>query len=139
MITLVPLCTMTLILAKPVDAGDTPAGRRMAVEIVSATVSGRLAGSLAGGGSADWFTMTAGGLMVPDVRLAIRTGEDAIVFVRYCGRLRFVPGQESTAVITAVFETGDPRYQWLSDIQAAGKGIMSADLSRVDYEIYELQ
>jgi hypothetical protein len=111
----------------------------MAVEIVSATVSGRLAGSLTGGGSADWFTMTADGLMFPDVRLAIRTGEDAIVFVRYSGRLRFIPGQESVALIAAVFETGDPRYQWLNDIQAAGKGIMSADLSRVDYEIYELQ
>ena len=62
-------------------------------------------------GSADWFTMTAGGLMVPDVRLAIRTGDDAVVLVRYSGRLRFVPGQESIALIAAVFETGDPRYQ----------------------------
>ena len=49
--------------------------------------------------------------MVPDVRLAIRTGDDAVVLVRYSGRLRFVPGQESIALIAAVFETGDPRYQ----------------------------
>jgi hypothetical protein len=139
MITLVPLCTMTLTVGNPVDAGNTPAGRQMVAEIVAATVSGRLAGSLAGGGSADWFTMTPGGLLLPDVRLAIRTGDDAVVFVRYSGRLRFVPGQESVALITAVFETGDPRYRWLNDIQAAGKGIMSADRSRVDYEIYELQ
>ena len=139
MITLVPLCTMTLTVSSPVDAGNTPAGRSMVAEIVTATVSGRLAGRLAGGGSADWFTMTAGGLMFPDVRLAIRTGDDAIVLVRYSGRLRFVPGQESIALIAAVFETGDPRYQWLNDIQAAGKGILSADRSRVDYEIYELR
>jgi Protein of unknown function (DUF3237) len=119
--------------------GNTPAGRRMAAEIVAATVSGRLAGSLAGGGSADWFTITAGGLMVPDVRLATKTSDDTIVLVRYGGRLRFVPGRDSAAIITAVFETGDPRYQWLNAVQAAGKGIMSADLSRVDYEIYELQ
>ncbi len=83
--------------------------------------------------------MTAGGLRFPDVRLAIRTGDDAVVLVRYSGRLRFVPGQESIALIAAVFETGDPRYQWLNDIQAAGRGILSADRSRVDYEIYELQ
>jgi hypothetical protein len=111
----------------------------MAAEIVTATVSGRLAGRLAEGGSADWFTMTADRLTVPDVRLAIRTGDDAIVFVRYGGRLRFTPGQESVVLIAPVFETGDSRYQWLNEIQAAGKGIMSADLSRVDYEIYELK
>ena len=48
MITLVPLCTMTLILGKAVDAGNAPAGQRMAAEITSATVSGRLNGGVAG-------------------------------------------------------------------------------------------
>jgi hypothetical protein len=51
----------------------------------------------------------------------------------------FIPGRESVAFITPVLETGDPRYQWLNLVQAVGKGIMSADLSRVDYEVYELQ
>lgn len=55
MITLVPLCTMTLMLSKAVDAGNTPGGQRMVAEITSATVSGRLSGSVAGGGSADWY------------------------------------------------------------------------------------
>jgi hypothetical protein len=139
MITLVPLCTMALMLSKPVDAGNTPTRHRMIAEITSAAVSGRLSGSLAGGGSADWFTMSAGGLMLPDVRLAIQTTDHTVVLIRYSGRLRFVPGQESVGLIAPVFETGDPRYQWLNDIQAAGKGTLSADLSRIDYEIYELQ
>ena len=47
MITLVPLCTMTLMLGKAVDAGSTPAGHRMTAEITSATVSGRMNGGLA--------------------------------------------------------------------------------------------
>lgn len=139
MITLVPLCTMTLMLGKAVDAGNTPAGQRMVVEITSAAVSGRLAGEVAGAGSSDWFTVTPGGLILPDVRLAIRTGDGAVVLIRYAGRLQFVPGQESVAFIAPVFETGDPRYQWLNPVQAVGKGIMSADLSRIDYEVYELQ
>jgi len=42
---------MTLMLGKAVDAGNTPAGQRMAAEITSATVSGRLNGGLAGAGS----------------------------------------------------------------------------------------
>lgn len=59
--------------------------------------------------------------------------------MRYSGRLRFVPGQESVAFIAPVFETGDRHYQWLNDIQAVGKGALSADLSQIDYEIYELR
>jgi hypothetical protein len=139
MITLVPLCTMSLVLSRLVNAGNTPAGQRMVAEIASARVAGRLTGSLAGGGSADWFTMTTAGLMLPDVRLAIKTHDDAVVLIRYSGRLRFVPGHESVAFVAPLFETGDPRYRWLNDIQAAGKGILSADLTMIDYEICELQ
>src|ERR1700689_3222952 len=139
MITLVPLCTMTLRLGKAVNAGNPPAGRRMAAEITSAKVSGRLNGAVAGAASSDWFTVSPGGLILPDVRLAIQTGDGAVVLIQYTGRLLFVPGQESVAFIAPVFETGDPRYQWLNPVQAVGKGIMSADLSRIDYEVYELQ
>jgi hypothetical protein len=38
-----------------------------------------------------------------------------------------------------VFETGDPRYSWINKVQAAGKGVLSADKTRLDYEIYELR
>jgi hypothetical protein len=38
-----------------------------------------------------------------------------------------------------VFETGDPRYSWINEVQAAGKGVLSADKTRLDYEIYELR
>jgi len=139
MITLVPLCAMTLLLGQAVDAGNTAAGQRMAAEITSATVSGRLNGGLAGAGSSDWFTVASGGLVLPDVRLAIQTDDGAVVLIRYAGRLLFVPGRESVAFIAPVFETGDPRYQWLNAVQAVGKGIMSADLSRIDYDVHELQ
>jgi hypothetical protein len=139
MIELIPLCTMTLMLGKAVDAGNTAAGQRMAAEITSATVSGRLNGGLAGAGSSDWFTVAPGGLILPDARLAIQADDGAVVLIRYAGRLLFVPGRESVAFIAPVFETGDPRYHWLNAVQAVGKGIMSADLSRIDYELYELR
>jgi hypothetical protein len=53
--------------------------------------------------------------------------------------ITLVPLQESVAFIAPLFETGDPSYQWLNDIQAVGKGALSADLSQIDYEIYELR
>jgi hypothetical protein len=130
---------MTLRLGKPLDVGSAPAGRRMIAEIASAELSGRLTGRLAGTSSADWFTMTAGGLGLPDVRLSIETHDGALVFARYFGRVRLVPGQASVAIVAPVFETGDSRYDWLNDIQAAAKGVFTADRTRLDYEIYELR
>jgi hypothetical protein len=139
MIALNPLCTMTVTLKEPLDAGNAPTGQRVIAEIAGVSLSGRLSGSLAGAGSADWLTMTRGGLGLPDVRMVIRTSDDAVVLMRYCGRLRFVPGQASIVMIAPVFETGDPRYSWLNEIQAVGKGMLSADLTTLDYEICEVQ
>ncbi|MFI5541568.1 DUF3237 domain-containing protein [Nocardia sp. NPDC051900] len=139
MITLEPLCTMTLHVTTPLDAGAAPAGRRMIAEIAAAQLTGRLSGRLAGTSSADWFTMTASGLGLPDVRLSIETHDGALILIRYFGRIRLIPQQPSTAIVAPVFETGDPRYDWLNDIQAAGKGIFTADRSRLDYELYELR
>ncbi|HEY6791252.1 MAG TPA: DUF3237 family protein, partial [Trebonia sp.] len=70
MITLNPLCTMTVTLKAPLDAGNAPTGQRVIAEIASASLTGRLSGTLTGGGSADWLTMTRGGLGLPDVRMA---------------------------------------------------------------------
>jgi hypothetical protein len=138
MIALNPLCTMTVKLKAPLDAGNTPTGQRVIAEVASASLSGRLSGTLAGSG-ADWLTMAPGGLGLPDVRLAIRTDDGAVVLMRYHGRMRFALGQESIVMIAPVFETGDPRYSWLNEVQAVGKGILSADLTTLDYEICELQ
>jgi len=61
--------------------------------------------------------MTAGGLILPDVRLAIQTDDHAVVLIRYSGRLRFVPGQESVAFIAPVFET-KPSFQITNPVPA---------------------
>ena len=139
MITLNPLCTMTVQLKAPLDAGNAPTGQRVIAELASVSLSGRLSGALAGDSSADWLTLVGGGLGLPDVRIAIRTDDGAIVLMSYTGRMRFVLGQESVVMIAPVFETGDPRYLWLNEVQAVGKGILSADLATLDYEICELQ
>jgi hypothetical protein len=139
MIALNPLCMMTVTLKEPLDAGNVPTGQRVIAEIADASLSGRLNGSLAGGSSADWLTMTRGGLGLPDVRMAIRTNDNAVVLMRYSGRIRFIPRQASIVMIAPVFETGDPRYSWLNEIQAVGKGILSADLTTLAYEICEIQ
>lgn len=139
MITLEPLCTMALGLERPIDVGPAPTGRRIVAAVAGGEVSGRLSGHLAGTSSADWLTVTDDGVGLLDVRLAIETDDGAFVLVRYSGRLRFVPEQPSVAMVAPLFETGDERYGWLNDIQAVGKGVLAPDLSRLDYELYELR
>jgi hypothetical protein len=53
--------------------------------------------------------------------------------------VQLVPGKAAIALIAPVFETGDPRYSWINEIQAVGKGVLTADRTRLHYEIYELQ
>jgi hypothetical protein len=50
-----------------------------------------------------------------------------------------VTGKASIALIAPVFETGNPRYSWIKEVQAVGKGVLSGDRTRLDYEIHELQ
>jgi hypothetical protein len=59
------------------------------------------------------------------VRLAIRTNDDAVVLMHYSGRVRLLPGKASIAMIAPVFETGDPRYPWINEVQAVVKGDLS--------------
>ena len=59
--------------------------------------------------------------------------------MHYSGRVQLVPGKISIALIAPVFETRDPRCSWINEVQAVGKGVLSADKTRLDYEIYELR
>ncbi|MFZ0665386.1 MAG: DUF3237 domain-containing protein [Acidimicrobiales bacterium] len=138
MIELVPLYEATLTLAPPIDAGMTPTGQLLVVEATGARLRGRLSGSLAGSSSADWVTITPGGFGLLDVRFAIRTDDDALVFATYSGRIHLVPGSGFVAYVAPTFTTGDPRYAWINEIQAVGKGVLSEDLMTLTEDVYEI-
>ena len=139
MIELIPLCTAELRVRERLDAGNGPNGHAVIAEIEAARLSGRLQGSHEGTSSADWLEVTPGGLRLPDIRLAIRTDDGALVLIRYTGRLSRTPDRPATPLVAATFQTGDPRYQWLTEIQAVGKGQMSADGRTMSYEFYEIR
>lgn len=142
MIELVPLCTAALELAPTLAVGIGPAGDRSIGEIRAAVVTGeRMRASLAGPAAADWLART-GPIGVVDVRMTWRTDDDALIFVRYGGRLDLSnPKQGMFAYVAPVFETGDARYAWLNRIQAVGKGQLFVDANggRLTYEFYEVR
>lgn len=141
-IELVPLCTIEVDVAPPHDIGTTPAGARSVGDITGAKVSGeRLNGELAGSAAADWM-IRSGDLGIIDVRMTLRTDDNALIFVEYGGRLDLSSPQTGiVAYVAPVFETGDERYAWLNRIQAVGKGTLSlsATGARIHYELYEVR
>ena len=138
MIELVPLCTAVVEVAPPHAVG----GARSIGEIRSVTLEGeRMTASLAGAAAADWMTI-AGTVATIDVRMTLRTHDDALVYVRYGGRLDLADRANGLhARVAPVFETGDERYAWLNAVQAVGKGrlIPGPDGTRIEYEFHEVR
>lgn len=142
MIELVPLCTMQVDLAPTLAVGVGPAGDRSVGGIRAVTVTGeRLNATLAGPAAADWLVRT-GAIGVIDARLTLRTHDDALIYLRYGGRLNLSnPAAGFIAYVAPVFETGDPRYAWLNAVQAVGKGklVLTADGGSLDYVFCEIR
>lgn len=142
MLELVPLCTVVVEVAPTLSIGAGSLGNRSIGAFNAVTVSGeRLQGILASPAGADWM-LRPGNYGVLDVRMAIRTPDDALIFVQYGGRLDLSdPTGGYTAIVAPVFETGDERYAWLNRLQAIGKGKLTANAAgaRLEYEFYEVR
>lgn len=114
--------------------GKTPAGLRRIAPVTGGTFSGeRLNGSVLPG--ADWVINRPDGVIVIDVRLVLKTDDDALIYLTYQGRFlaepepmgRFAKGEmldrsEYSLALTAKFECGDERYTWLNTAIAVGTG-----------------
>jgi hypothetical protein len=135
---LIPLCTMRATLGRRHDVGRGPMGTRIVFDVVDAVWEGdRLRGRQSGSAGADWFLLGPGGVGTIDVRLTMRTHDDAVVYVAYTGRTVLSPSGAHRNYVAPVFETGDERYAWLNGIQAVGRGDREGE--EVVYRIYELR
>lgn len=120
--------------------GEGPFGRRILFGAAGGTFNGaKLSGKvLAGGG--DWALFRPDGAMALDVRLTLRTHDDALVQMTYGGR--WITPPELRADMTdpvkrlqvdpsryyfrtnPLFETGAKQYAWLNDIVCVGSGYL---------------
>jgi Protein of unknown function (DUF3237) len=130
--------TLTVDFAGMTIIGQTPAGLRRIVPVSGGTFSGeRLNGTVLPG--ADWVVNRPDGVMVIDVRLALKTGDGAMIYLTYQGRFlaepeamaRFAKGalldpSEYSLAISTKFECGDRRYAWLNNVVAVGTGTQTA-------------
>jgi hypothetical protein len=114
--------------------GSTPGGLRRIAPVTGGRFSGeRMNGTVLPG--ADWVINRSDGVMVIDVRLALKTDDSALIYLTYQGRFlaspeamtRFSKGEllkpgEYSLVIVAKFECGDEQYAWLNNVIAVGTG-----------------
>lgn len=127
-------------LAPRLTIGDGPVGRRILFGAAGGSFEGpRLRGDVLPGGG-DWALFRADGAMMLDVRLTLRTHDDALVQMTYGGR--WITPPELRADIAdpvkrcqidparyyfrtnPLFETGSPHYAWLNDIVCVGAGYL---------------
>lgn len=135
-----PLFVMRLAVRPLQIVGATPgAFRRIGVVPGGEFEGERLSGLVLDGGN-DWQTVRADGSTTLDVRLVLRTADDALIGMTYRG-VRQGPSEvirrlEAGAAIDAasyyfrilpVFETAAPQYAWINGLVAVGVGHRSAE------------
>ena len=130
-----PLFVMNLDVSKPQLIGPTPVGIRRVGVVHGGKFEGeRLSGEVLDGGS-DWQIMRPDDSLTLDVRLVLKTDDDALICMTYRG-LRHGPDQANARIdrgelvdpsvvyfrINPLFETSSPKYAWLNGVIAVGIG-----------------
>lgn len=145
-----PLFELTLDVPTITDLGETPAGQRRIAVVRGGRFEGeRLRGGVEPAPGGDWLLMRRDGVLVLDVRILLRTDDDALIYMAYRG-LRHGPAEVMAQLargeavdparyyfrIAPVFETAAPAYAWLNRIVAVGSG--RREPSGPVYEVHEV-
>ena len=134
------------------DLGDTPMGHRMMAVVGqgSGTISGdRVRGQILGGSGGDWLLLRPDGTGQLDVRITIKTDDDALIYMRYEGIVagdavpRVLRGEAVSPAdyyfrTTPYFETSSAKYAWLNKIVAVGVGQCDLAKGWVGYKVYAI-
>ena len=120
--------------------GDGPLGKRILFGAAGGSFAGpRLRGEVVPGGG-DWALFRPDGAMMLNVRLTLRTHDDALIHMTYGGRWITPPDVRAEMAdpagryrvdparyyfrTTPLFETGAKDYAWLNDIVCVGSGYL---------------
>jgi hypothetical protein len=122
-----------LTLDTPQNIGPGPIGNRQIIRVVSGKVEGpRLKGTTLPM-SGDWLLLRADGVGELDVRCAIKTDDDQLVYMHYKGLMHAKPeimqamfqGKPIAPAdlylrVSPFFETSSEKYSWLNKVVATG-------------------
>jgi Protein of unknown function (DUF3237) len=146
-----PLFVMRLDVRPLQIIGATPGAYRRVGVVPNGMFEGeRLSGQVLDGG-VDWQTVRSDGSTTLDVRLVLKTFDDALISMTYRG-IRHGPPDVIACLergetvdpgdyyfrIAPFFETAATQYAWLNNVIAIGIGDRRAD-GHVYYSIFEVQ
>ena len=131
------------------DVGEIPVGTRHLDMLGAGRFEGpRLRGEVLPGGI-DQKIFRADGAMNPNVRMVLRTDDNALIYVQYTGVRygtkdvmdRIAAGQivdpsEYYLRNTPYFETASPKYDWLNRIVAVGIGRRMP--AHAEYDVFQI-
>jgi hypothetical protein len=128
----------------------SPFGSRQYWQVSEATLTGpRITAELLATGG-DWMQMSQDGFWRPDVRVQFRTDDSAVVLMHYTGLVEQTDAFAAAASedretawtdqymrLTIQFDTGAPRYRWLTTslFVAAGR-LLGA--GHIEYAVYRI-
>jgi hypothetical protein len=121
----------------PIVVQPGPQGDRVIVAVTGGTFAGpKLKGKVLAGPGAEWATLRPDGSLKADVRLVLETEDEAFILMTYNGIA--CPGEDGNFRIRTapLFETGDPQYSWLNQVQAVGMG--TSHERGVLYDVYQI-
>ena len=147
-----PLFELSATLERFDDLGETPQGHRMMAVVGqgSGTISGdRVRGQVLQGSGGDWLLLRPDGAGQLDVRITIKTDDEALIYMRYEGIVagdalprilggEAVPASDYYFRTTPYFETSSDKYAWLNKIVAVGVGQVDLSKGWVGYKVYEV-
>jgi len=113
-----------------------PQGTRTIVQVVGGRFEGPRVKATVQTPAGDWITNRADGSYRLDVRLTLKTDDGALILVTYNGIGQTTDAGASLRT-APLFETGDPRYVWLTRLQAVGAGERVG--TTVTYNLYALK
>jgi hypothetical protein len=113
-----------------------PQGTRTIVQVVGGRFEGPRVKASVQTPAGDWITNRADGTYRLDVRMTLKTDDEAVILVTYNGIGQTTDAGASLR-IAPLFETGDSRYSRLTRLQAVGVGERAG--TTVTYDIYALK
>lgn len=144
------LFDLTMETNTPLDLGACPTGGRRLITVRGGEFIGQRArGRVIGEGASDLLVLRANGSFQQDVRIVLRTHDDALILMTYRGirhaspeiMERLARGEDVSSdqyyLRTApFFETAAPAYSWLNDIVAVAHGERRS--GGVSYRVFEI-
>jgi len=144
------LFSYAALLHAPEVIGPVPEGIRVNFYVKSGTIRGsRLSGALVPVGG-DWLTIRRDGMVTLDVRITLRTDDDAHIYMTYPGLgdlgtdgyEGFLRGELPATLAlrtTPTFRTAAPQYAWLHRLLCISTGEVDFGRSEVHYDVFAVR